>query len=363
MSNPYASFPGTSYWRPSVADVNMLEIRDLWVSKNRISQADTVVTAGSCFAQHISRAMIRNGFKWIDAEPAPETLPQALRRKYGYGVFSFRTGNIYTASLLRQWVEAAFGKNHLDDELWEKDGRYFDPMRPAIEPNGFASRKECLALREHSLQAMRKALSGVDVFVFTLGLTEGWRNRKTGLVYAACPGTIAGEFSEAAHEFHNQAYPEILADMQAVLDCIRQHNPNVKFLLTVSPVPLVATAEPRHVLLSTTYSKSVLRSVAGDLTALREDTDYFPSFEIINTTPFRGAFFMPNQRDVSQAGVDFVMTHFFAGLGLSEAAAGPQTREDSIGSNSTAPRVDAPSADLEEDDIQCEEALLEAFAR
>ncbi|MDK3017634.1 GSCFA domain-containing protein [Pseudodonghicola flavimaris] len=338
----------------------MLEIRDLWISKNTISQSDTVATAGSCFAQHISRAMIQNGFHWIDAEPAPDHLSDEDAKAFGYGVFSFRTGNIYTATLLRQWVEAAFNVTPLDEELWEHSGRIFDPMRPAIEMNGFASTHECLALRRHSLHAMRNVLSNVDLFVFTLGLTESWRNRDTGFVYAACPGTLAGSYSEAEHEFYNQTYPEIFRDMQAVLDLIREHNPKVKFLLTVSPVPLVATAAQQHVLLSTTYSKSVLRAVAGDLATLREDTDYFPSFEIINSTPFRGSFFMPNQREVSSAGVDFVMKHFFAGLKFQQYQ--PEVEKKS---HETGLIRDSQifQADREGNDIQCEEALLEAFSK
>lgn len=360
MKHPYEVLPETSFWRSSVAERNMLEISDLWTAKNVIAGTDTVATAGSCFAQHISRAMIKNGFNWVDAEPAPVEMSAKDCRMFGYGVFSFRTGNIYTAALLRQWVEAAFGVMPLDDEFWEQDGRVFDPLRPAIEPNGFASVGELQALRRHSLDAMRRVLSEVDLFVFTLGLTESWRNKKSGLVYAACPGTLAGAYCEDEHEFHNQTYPEILADMQTVLDLVRQHNPKVKFLLTVSPVPLVATADSKHVLVSTTYSKSVLRAVAGDLSTVRDDTDYFPSFEIINSTPFRGAFFMPNQREVSAAGVDFVMRHFFAGLGLE--AAEPQGRHDQnrvSTSDDTVPRM----SENGENDIQCEEALLEAFSK
>jgi len=354
LKNPYQELPSKSFWRPSVAERNMLEISDLWTSKNEIIQSDTVATAGSCFAQHISKAMISNGFNWIDAEPAPEAMPPEVSKAHGYGVFSFRTGNIYTAALLREWVEAAFDVTPLQDELWEQDGRFYDPMRPAIEPDGFESAAECMALRRHSLAAMRKVLSEVDVFVFTLGLTESWRNKKTGFVYAACPGTLAGTFSKDEHEFYNQTYPDIYADMMAVLDLIKQHNPTVKFLLTVSPVPLVATAVPRHVLVSTTYSKSVLRAVAGDLSTGRADTDYFPSFEIINTTPFKGSFFMPNQREVAAAGVSFVMGHFFAGLGM-VAQSKP----------TPAPKAEVKSGDGddEEDDIFCEEALLEAFSK
>src|SRR5689334_16646909 len=43
----------------------------------------------------------------------------------------------------------------------------------------------------------------------------------------------------------------------------RELNAKVKLILTVSPVPLVATATHEHVLLASTFSKSVLRTACG----------------------------------------------------------------------------------------------------
>ena len=66
---------------------------------------------------------------------------------------------------------------------------------------------------------------------------------------------------------------------------------------------------------ATTYSKSVLRAVAGDAAADDEATDYFPSYEIITGAPTRSAFFEPNMRSVAQAGVDLVLSAFLPGAG------------------------------------------------
>lgn len=355
--NPYASMPQRAFWRPSISHRPMHEISDLWKPKHALDRQQKIATAGSCFAQHISKALLAHGFNWQEAEALPsrfQTLSPEQRRQYGYGVFSFRTGNIYTTSLLRQWIEAAFGVADLDDEVWESaNGAIIDPLRPVIEPTGFASLEECVALRRHSLEAMRALLTRVDRFVFTLGLTEGWRNRQTGLVYPACPGTLGGAFDDKLHEFHNQSFVECLVDLTAVLDLLREQNANIRFLLTVSPVPLVATAEDDHVLVSTVHSKSVLRAVAGELAKSRSDTDYFPSYEIITGTPFCGAFFMENKREVSKAGVEFVMQNFFAGLGIEPESAGSTTPPEPTDLSPVAPDFD----------VQCEEALLEAFSK
>ena len=61
------------------------------------------------------------------------------------------------------------------------------------------------------------------------------------------------------------------------------------------------------------YSKSVLRSVAGELSEDIEDIHYFPSYELISSHPSRGMFYENDLRNVSPFGVDFVMNHFFSG--------------------------------------------------
>jgi len=67
----------------------------------------------------------------------------------------------------------------------------------------------------------------------------------------------------------------------------------------------------QHVLPATVHSKSVLRAVAGELAESIAHVDYFPSYEIIASPPFRGSFYEPNQRGVVQTGVQHVMSQFF----------------------------------------------------
>lgn len=363
MANPYSALPERNFWRSAIGSRNFLEIDQLWRPKFNISTADLTATSGSCFAQHLSRAMIASGFDWVDSEPAPKWLTPDQARAQNYGIFSFRTGNIYTTALLRQWLEMATGRKPDSKEVWKGPGnRFYDPLRPAIAPNGFVSEQEVRVCREQTLRSIQESLSSIDLFVFTLGLTEGWRNRSTGLVYPMCPGTVAGEFDPKQHEFHNYRYDEILEDMLAVMDLLREIKPGIKFLFTVSPVPLTATASDSHVLPATIYSKSVLRAVAGYLGMSQDDADYFPSFEIISSFPFKGAFFESNMREVAKAGVAHVMKQFFGGL----SEAGMHTAE----TPQRAPRaargdelqgVPEPEEDRE-GDVKCEDELLEAFA-
>lgn len=348
--NPYDTLPPRSFWRSAIAEREWAAVGDLWTPKFPYTRATRFATAGSCFAQHISRALKAKGYAWVDGEPAPPYLRDdpATAALFNYGVFSFRTGNIYTTGLLKQWVEWAAGIEPVSDEIWEENGRYFDPFRPRIEPDGFATAEEVFASRGSTLRAIKHVFEQADVFVFTLGLTEAWTNRVTGVVYPMCPGTSAGTFDPTRHQFENYDYPETREKLFAALQGIRRINPDIRFLLTVSPVPLTATATGEHVLVATTYSKSVLRAVAGQFAAQRDDCDYFPSYEIIIGHPGKGVFFERNLRNVSQAGVDFVMGHFLASVQGDEPL--PITRPE--GGN---------EPDTAADDEVCEEAILEYF--
>src|ERR1700741_3155710 len=107
MNHPYHDLPWTAFWRKAVADQRPATISRLWDPKYPINKPDRIATFGSCFAQHISRALVAQNYNWFDAEaPDPEQRFEVSRDR-GYGIFSARTGNIYTAAALRQWVEWA----------------------------------------------------------------------------------------------------------------------------------------------------------------------------------------------------------------------------------------------------------------
>ncbi|KPA96470.1 MULTISPECIES: GSCFA domain-containing protein [Pseudomonas] len=344
--NPYQLLAPRSFWRSAVAQQTAESMSELWLPQFGIERDDAIVTAGSCFAQHIGRALVERGMNWVDSEPAPAGLSEAERKARHYGVFSFRTGNLYTPAMLRQWLEWCLDRQAMPDELWSRDGRFFDPMRPVVEPEGHASRQALLEARQVTLAAMKTALQRARVFVFTLGLTEAWVNRRNGLVYPLCPGTLQGTFDPQVHALHNFGFVDSHREMHTALELLRSVNPRIRVLLTVSPVPLTATATGQHVLTATTYSKSVLRAVAGQLCEEQPEVDYFPSYEIITGTPFKAAFYQDNQREVTAAGVAFVMRQFFSAL------------------NGQPPVAPAnPIAHLPSEDLVCEDAVLDYYAK
>jgi GSCFA family len=308
--HPYLSRPDYCFWRRSVAGVAPADVDPVVRAPFKIRRADRIATAGSCFAQHISRHLVRNGFNYFVTESANPHIAH-LSHDYNYGVFTARYGNIYTSRQLLQTMRRAYGIFTPQDDAWPSaDSRMIDPYRPTIQPDGFACLDELHADRRQHLAAVRKAVEEFDILIFTLGLTETWFAKADGAVYPICPGVSGGVFDPAQHGFVNLTVGDVIQDLAETIDLVRIRNRKARFILTVSPVPLIATMEDRSVLVSTTYSKSVLRVAAEEISASHHDVSYFPSYEIINGNYTRGCYFSDGLRDVTEAGVEHVMRLF-----------------------------------------------------
>ena len=311
MANFYAGLSPSAYWRKAVSERTIFNLQGLYSRKFEITRGDAIAAAGSCFAQHVSAQLRRRGFNVLDVEPPPEFLSEAESREMGYGIYSARYGNIYTVRQFLQLIGDSHSGAVRTEDFLNKGGRWFDLLRPTVEPLGFESLEEAMFARRDHLRSVRDLFSKARLVVFTLGLTEAWLHKESGTVYPILPDTL-NDVDSARYRFHNFDYAETAADFRALYGLLQAQSPGVRMLLTVSPVPLTATASGRHVMVATAYSKSVLRAVCGEMESEFADIDYFPSYEVITAPLGRGIFYEANMRSVSQMGVDVAMATFFA---------------------------------------------------
>ena len=335
VGNPYKDIDAQQFWKNSVAGIKRDTLDPVFAAKFAIAKKDKVATAGSCFAQHIARTLSKSGFNYYVTETAPQDLSTEQAHLHNYGVFSARYGNIYTVRQFVQLIERAYGKFRPDEGYWiRKDGALVDPFRPQIEPNGFKDAEALKASQETLFAAVRSLIENMDIFVFTLGLTEGWRSKVDGAVFPLAPGVAGGVPDPDRYEFVNFTAEEVTIDLFKAIDLIRGINPSCRVILTVSPVPLIATYERRHALVSTTYSKSVLRVAAQTVADAVAEVDYFGSYEIITGSYSRGAYFHDDLRSVTDEGVAHVMGVFMRNYTGTGSDAPPQ-KTDSAPSSVT----------------------------
>jgi hypothetical protein len=311
MDHPYKNLPAYCYWSTGVTQQGPGMI-DPVTKIAPIGPDDKIATMGSCFAQHISRHISAAGLCYFVPEEAPHGTAPDERNRRGFGMFSARYGNIYTPRQALQLFQRAFGEFVPQDDVWKSGERYVDAFRPRIEPDGYDAPEAVQAARKDHLANVRRVFLESDWLVLTLGLTECWRARQDGAVFPVAPGVSGGEFDPNRHEFVNFSVADVISDLTALVERVREKNPSVKFLLTVSPVPLNATYENRHVLSSTVCSKAILRAAADEMERKYSNVIYFPAFEIVTSPAAEGRYFHDDLREVTPLGVGHVMRLFKA---------------------------------------------------
>ena len=330
---PYLDGKKESFWssgvRASLENYQKVSIDNLFYL---IKRDTTVSAAGSCFAQHIGKNLLKRKYKFI--------LSQYSKNKFQ----SFGLGNIYTARQLRQWLEFCNKTRHWSKNTFFKDAndKFFDYLIPEREPVN--SLDILNKNRDKIAEEIISNLCETDVFIFTCGLTEACQT-STGEVLAIAPGTLFGTYDPMTFQFINFDYVEVRNELMEIEKCIVQINPQVKFIYTVSPVPLTATSMPEHVLIANNYSKSTLRAAVGDHVKSSQKSFYFPSYELITHNTLGDWRFEKNLRSVAEKGVEFVMRHGFG--------------EKKEGEN-----VVNPKTELNENrEIHCEEEKIETLNR
>ncbi|GJD62627.1 hypothetical protein MPEAHAMD_2784 [Methylobacterium frigidaeris] len=170
MTNPYRGKPDFQFWRKSVALPAPTDVDPVVSTNIQIGHDTRIATAGSCFAQHIARTLVGQGFQYMIAESKPAF---EFSQNENYGTFSARYGNIYTVRQLSQLFERAYSLYEPKEIAWlREDGRYIDPFRPQIQSRGFETIDQIIEDREAHLDAVRIMFEECDIFIFTLGLTE-----------------------------------------------------------------------------------------------------------------------------------------------------------------------------------------------
>ena len=105
----------------------------------------------------------------------------------------------------------------------------------------------------------------------TFGTAWVYEHQKSGQIVANCHKKPADQFEKRL--LHPD---EIQKDFAGFFNILRQVNPDVKVILTVSPVRHIKEGIPENQL-----SKSILRLAAHDLTETYDFVHYFPSYEIM----------------------------------------------------------------------------------
>jgi hypothetical protein len=162
-------------------------------------------------------------------------------------------------------------------------------------------------------ETVRSKIRAATHIVLTVGVAPSFfRNDDNAFVFAKNYREMLerGEIHMRTTSFSENA--ENLACILALMD---QVAPDARKILTVSPVPLAATAEMSSVVVADCVSKSTLRAVVHETLKGNPSLTYFPAFEIVRwlsgytATEVYGADDR-NSRHVSNWVVEFIVASF-----------------------------------------------------
>src|SRR5262249_836758 len=133
-------------------------------------------------------------------------------------------------------------------------------------------------LKSASNDPVREEMQKASIYVLTIGVAPSWFTRHDGqFVFAPDLRNINMYVQRTATV--NEATDALLD----VIKSIREINPAIQIVLTLSPVPLGSTFEFSSAIVADCLSKSVLRAAIHEALLACGDgkTIYFPSFEIV----------------------------------------------------------------------------------
>ncbi len=238
-----------------------------------IDRTVPIGSAGSCFAVRIAEMLQKQKFNYVVTEPD-------LNKTTNSHNSSARWGIIFNVPSFRQLVERAFGLRKMPRLLWinEVEGKrvLWDSFREDVVFNSVEEYERDIEIHT---AAARAAFLKAKVFVMTLGMNEVWYLKGENVALARAPWGIASSLVEG----RILTVEENVYELQRMLDIWRSYNPELKIIVSTSPVPLHATfrGSDYHVVTANAHSKSTLRLAAQAFADRNRDVFYFPAYETV----------------------------------------------------------------------------------
>jgi hypothetical protein len=148
-----------------------------------------------------------------------------------------------------------------------------------------------VAARRKAIFEIYQSAAECRVIIMTLGLSEVWFDTLTGLYLNVAPRPAAIKAYPDRFRMHVLSFEEAYAFLDRTLGLLRKHGrPDLRVILTISPVPLTVTHRTEDVMVANSYSKSVLRVAAEHALVDHPFVTYYPSYESVLLSDRRRAF-------------------------------------------------------------------------
>lgn len=155
--------------------------------------------------------------------------------------------NKYNPVSIQQELEWAAGVSSLlKDGLIALGDKYVDPY---LRNQAQTGSLEAIQARRQQVQQYFAAVFSADWVVLTLGLTETWFDRTTRQALTEIPSPRLLQQYRDRFNFKQLSYPECAAVLKSICTLLKRYSkPELKILVTVSPVALERTFSGQDIL-------------------------------------------------------------------------------------------------------------------
>lgn len=197
------------------------------------SHKSIIRTQGSCFAEHIHK----------------ELVSQELKSRY----FQFY-----------ETINSPLANRIFFDLIVTENPLYKHPIHEKLFP-----------LR--TVTGIRQLLKNEDIFIFTVGVAGGWYD-KSGHIPVINPDPKDLD----NFKFRWLNVDQNIKEIKKIIENLKTINPNIKIVITLSPVPLSKAFGYDSPIVADCLSKSTLRiAIFEAIRGYLKDVYYWPSFEIV----------------------------------------------------------------------------------
>lgn len=265
-----------------------------------LSQDARYFCIGSCFARNVEEHLIYRG--------ADVLSKKVISPKSEWGARANGFLNKFTThSMLQElrWLDTP--PHDFAATLVETANGWRDlQLAPEL---GEASFDRAVERRLYLARDYFPRLREADVVLMTLGLNEVWRDTQLDLPLNAAPPLWNARREPGRYQLEITDVESNIRALEEIHQRLQAYNPQIKIIVTVSPVPMRATFSGRDIGVANTLSKATLRAAAEHFQQSHENVDYFPSYEIVSLSN-RNYAFAPDYMHVSNQIVGQVMSSF-----------------------------------------------------
>lgn len=256
------------------------EVKPVFHPKFTCEDEECVFTIGSCFARNIEDELFTLGYKipTMDFRVPSSEYPNRFN-----GILNkYTPASIYTEL---EWFQSTLENNDIVGNsrkfiIRSKENKIIDSNLSGFLP---VSDQRFIERRKEIFELYKKIIDAQTVTI-TLGLIEAWYDLENECYIQQMPlpkalsEKIDGDKRFELRELDFKKSYHFIAES---IKIIRELNKDVKILITTSPVPMSTTFIGKDILSQNCYSKSLLRTVAEEISRTYDQMDYFPSYEMV----------------------------------------------------------------------------------